>query len=102
MCPYGAARNFVAKQTPLAFDRRFRSEMTTMQDQANLPRFARQSNATLPTFRPDAIPDLARYLGVTPETLSQLAALHDLRQRRGGLKDRPSVAQAAAALTTKS
>ncbi len=70
-----------------------------MPDQAKFPRFARQPYAALPTLRPDAISDLARYLGVTAETLTQLAALHHLRQRRGGLKDRPRVARAAAALT---
>jgi len=43
-----------------------------MQDQTQIRRRARQSKISSPAIRPETIPELARYLGITTETLSQL------------------------------
>ncbi len=56
-----------------------------MQDQTQIGRRARQSEISSPAIRPETIPALACYLGITTETLSQLAALHYLRQRQAAL-----------------
>ena len=58
-----------------------------MQNQAGFRRFARQPARALDASAPDSIAELALYLGITPETLSQLAALHHLRRRRAAHRD---------------
>ena len=64
-----------------------------MQDHTEI-RLERRSKASAPAVGPETIPDLARYLGITAETLSQLMALHHLRERQKALRNRQSLAAA--------
>jgi hypothetical protein len=68
--------------------------MTIMQDQPQARCFARQSEFSSPAGRPETIPEIARYLGITTETLSQLAAHQYLRERQTSLRSRPALAAA--------
>ena len=64
-----------------------------MQDHTEI-RLGRRSKVSAPVVGPDTIPDLARYLGITAETLSQLMAFHHLRERQTALRNRQSLAAA--------
>jgi hypothetical protein len=51
-----------------------------MLDQTRIRHLTRRSKVLTCAVRPETIPALARYLGITSETLSQLVAFHYLRE----------------------